>query len=104
MEDAKSSEEDRQQYKYTLGENVCDKVDPLSAESIPLVERLVDRARSEHWRALELASTIDFLEQNEKLERDQAILRAIGLKPACKDYREPALRLLQDLNLSAAAG
>jgi hypothetical protein len=66
------------------------------------VERLVARVRDERWRTLELASTIDFLQQREGLGREQALSRALGLKPACRDYKEEALRLLDDLRLPAS--
>jgi len=63
------------------------------------VKRLVERVKEEHWRTLELASTIDFLEQHDALERGKALSRALGLKPACEGYQQPAVQLLDDLTL-----
>ena len=59
----------------------------------------VARVKDEHWRTLELASTIDFLEQHDTLERGKSLSRALGLKPACEGYQGPAVRLLEDLSL-----
>jgi hypothetical protein len=73
----------------------------VSPESQALVERLVGQVRNEHWRTLELASTIDFLEHREKCDREVALSRALGLKPACRDRKDDALRLLDTLALPA---
>lgn len=102
VEDAKPLEDDRQAYAYRLAAGASEKVDEVSPESQAIVEVLVGRVRSEHWRTLELASTIDFLQQHEALERKEAVSRALGLKPACREYQEQAIRLLDDLKLQAA--
>lgn len=102
QEEAKPLEDDRQAYAYRLTDKVHEKVDDVSPPSRRLVERLVTRIRPEHWRTLELAATIDFLEQREHLGRDRALSRALGLKPACEGYQGPALRLLEELALPRA--
>jgi len=101
-EESKPIEDDRQAYAYRLGDDVADKVDTVSPESRTIAQRIVDRVRDEHWRTLELASTIDFLQQHEGISRDEAVSRALSLKPACHDHKEKALRLLNDLELPAA--
>ncbi|MRG95725.1 hypothetical protein [Polyangium spumosum] len=101
-EEAKPLVDDRQAYAYKLGEDVDEKVDEVSPASRELVARLVGQVRDEHWRTLELASTIDFLEQREGLDRERAVSRALGLKPACRDHKDDALRLLDMLKLPAS--
>lgn len=101
-EEAKPLVDDRQAYAYRLADDAHEKVDDVSTESRALVKHLVTRVQGEHWRTLELASTIDFLEQREGLDREQALSRALGLKPACRDYEDAALRLLEDLKLPAS--
>ncbi len=98
-EDAKPLVDDRQAYTYRITDTASDLVDDVSPASRKLVENLVTKIRNEHWRTLELASTIDFLEQRENLDRETATTRALGLKPACKEYKHPALRLLDELQL-----
>jgi uncharacterized protein len=100
-EEAKPLVDDRQAYAYRLTDETNEKVDDVSPASRALVERLVARVRDEHWRTLELAATIDFLDQKDHLGREQALSRALGLKPACRDYKDQALRLLDDLRLPA---
>jgi uncharacterized protein YwgA len=102
QEEAKPLVDDRQAYAYRLADEADEKVDDVSPASRALVERLVAQVRNEHWRTLELASTIDFFQQREGLGREQALSRALGLKPACRDYKEEALRLLDDLKLPAS--
>ncbi len=102
QEKAKPLEDDRQAYEYRLVSGVREKVDDVGPASRALVERIVTRMRNEHWRTLELASTIDFLEHREGLDRETAVSRALGLKPACRDYQVEAIRLLNDLALPAA--
>jgi uncharacterized protein YwgA len=88
--------EDRQGYEYRL-RDLEGKVDELLPASRAVVGRLVARVRDEHWRTLELASAIDFLEQKEGLSEPAALGRALGLKPACGEWQEPALHLLREL-------
>lgn len=96
---AKPLEDDRQAYTYHVTNDAPAKVDDVSPDSRALVKRTVQLLRSEHWRTLELASTIDFLEQREGLTSSAALSRALGLKPACRDYQAAALRLLANLAL-----
>lgn len=98
---AKPLDDDRQAYTYSLLRDDIDGVDPVSPESVQLVDRLVAVAKAEHWRTLELASTIDFLSQRDNLPFAEAEARALKLKPLCKDYQVPAVALLEKLNLHA---
>ncbi len=102
QEEATPLVDDRQAYAYRLTPQVSEKVDEVSSASRALVEKLVARVKEEHWRTLELASTIDFLEQHDALDRNKALSRALGLKPACDGYQVPAVRLLDELRLPAA--
>jgi len=99
IEDAKPLVDDRQAYAYRLSPDAQEKIDDVSPESRALTRRLVDLAQGEEWRTLELASTIDFLEQRERLSRDEALARALRLKPACSAFQEQAIRLLGALEL-----
>jgi uncharacterized protein len=101
-EDAKPLVDDRQAYAYRTTEAALNLVDDVLPASRELVETLIKKIQNEHWRTLELASTIDFLEQREKLDRELAVARALGLKPACQEYKQQALRLLDELRLPAA--
>jgi uncharacterized protein len=93
--------DDRQAYEYRVSEDLRDKVEEVSPKSRALTERLLRRVKSENWRTLELASTIDYLQNRERISRDAALSRALGLKPACREYQAEALRLLEDLALPA---
>jgi len=67
VETAKPIEDDRQSYTYRLTEDASEKVDDLSPESQAIVKDLVRRVQNEHWRTLELASTIDFSSSTKRL-------------------------------------
>lgn len=101
-EDAKPLVDDRQAYAYQITKAASDLVDDVLPASRELVESLIKKIQNEHWRTLELASTIDFLEQRENLSREVATTRALGLKPACREYEPQALRLLDALQLPNA--
>lgn len=103
-EAAKPLVDDRQGYEYRLGDHAAENVDDVSPASRALVERLVTEIREEHWRTLELASTIDFLEHREGLPREQARSRALRLKPACATYEQHAVALLARMALPALGG
>jgi len=96
--------DDRQRYEYRVSQDVGDKVDDVSPKSRTLIKKLVERVshEREHWRTLELASTIDYLQNREHISQAAAVSRALGLKPACREYEAQALRLLEDLALPAA--
>jgi uncharacterized protein YwgA len=88
-------------YTYVLTDSGRAWVLENATEPDPLVTRHAPRLRDEPWRVLELASTTLFLERDERLSgRDEAMRRAIQLKPACEPFRAQAERLLADLSLA----
>jgi len=63
------------------------------------VRKFMSTSSSAHWRTLELAATVVYLERNLEISRETAITRALGLKPDCKPYRTDAEALLTGLSL-----
>lgn len=65
--------------------------------------RLSDLAqtfKAQHWRTLELAATIHFVQNDEHIsERSEAMARALALKPACKEFESAASGLLRSIGL-----
>lgn len=73
--------------KDWLKENV-DSIDKHVLKLAPLFKDV-------HWRVMELAATALFVEQDEELsDREEALDRAIELKPACAEFRSDAEHLL----------
>jgi len=91
--------DDIQRYVYSPGPGFAQSAEPLDLPARNAVIRLVDEVKTEHWRTLELAATVDFLEQSDQLPRGEALLRALRLKPACAEYSQPAVALLARLEL-----
>lgn len=53
-----------------------------------------------HWRALEFAATVLYLERKEELpDRRAAVGRALQLRPGCSPWQREASELLQRLHL-----
>jgi hypothetical protein len=48
---------------------------------------------------VELAATIAYLKQNERMDNATATARSLALKPECKSYETSAARLLGQLSL-----
>lgn len=96
-----SFDEEMQRYEYRLGRGATSSASPLDPESRADVARVVEQVKGEHWRTLELAATVDFLQQSEQKTRVQALERALRLKPACVPYKAQALALLDRLELPA---
>lgn len=88
-----------QRYEYVQGSGFADSAEPLDEPSREAVTRLVNQVKGEHWRTLELAATIDFLEQSQTIPREEALAGALRLKPACNEFKAHALALLDRLNL-----
>jgi uncharacterized protein YwgA len=60
---------------------------------------LVEFLSGQHWRALELASTVKFLEAREGFHnRNEAFSEAIRLKPATANYQSQAQAVLHTLD------
>ena len=95
----KTFSDDKQRYEYVLGPGAAESAEPLDDPSKAVVTRLVNHVKTEHWRTLELAATIDFLEQSEQLSRAEATSKALRLKPLCTEYETKARALLERLRL-----
>jgi uncharacterized protein len=93
-----SFSENNQRYKYEL----TDAGRSFIAQSESVLEAFgstVNRLSSEHWRALELASTVDFLQRTRPSNSlEKAFDRALQLKPETGPYRKDAERLLKELS------
>jgi uncharacterized protein YwgA len=94
-----SFDEEMQRYEYRRGTGAASSAEPLDDTSRQIVTRLVNLVQNQHWRTLELAATVDFLEQSEQLSRAHALAKALQLKPACEHFQGPALALLDRLGL-----
>jgi HD superfamily phosphohydrolase len=58
-----------------------------------------------HWRSLELAATIAFLEQHGDADnRRDAVKKAVDLKPACSGYADEAQEVLGTVGLQGFGG
>lgn len=95
---AESFADEWQRFEYRAGPKFKDYADLVSQETQALVDRLTDVTRGAHWRTLELAATVDFLHR-EGMSQQDAMTRALALKPACRPYQSAAEQLLSDLDL-----
>ena len=91
--------DDKQRYEYVLGTGAAESAEPLDGPAKAAVTRVVNMVKDEHWRTLELAATIDFLQQSENISPDAALERSLELKPLCIDYKAKARALLERLRL-----
>lgn len=94
-----SFDEEMQRYEYRLGPGIKDSAAPLDEEYRAVVTDVVRYVENQHWRTLELAATVDFLEQSAALSRSEALEQALRLKPACDPFQAPALAILDGLKL-----
>jgi uncharacterized protein len=102
-EKIESFEDEWQRYEYTPGAKAKAYVAQLDSDSRRLIREVVDAVKDAHWRELELAATVDYLEKNEHLDSDEATIRAIKLKPACAGYKDDALALLSEIRKIGSA-
>lgn len=90
-------------HRYRLlqsGREALKSYEAIISSSARVYEQLVPFLASQHWRTLELAATVKFLEQTERgSSRDQVIQMAITLKPETKPYRSDAVSALQSIGL-----
>jgi uncharacterized protein YwgA len=87
-------------YRYRLSDAGSRFLDAAALSFDKHTAEVVGRLKTYHWRALELASTVAFLEQTGELaERSEAFKEAIQLKPACKHYRDDANRVLTEIGV-----
>ena len=64
------------------------------------LKSVVDRLGREHWRALELAATSLFLSLRGNVPQDEAISKALELKPSTKPFFNEAKSLLSEFRVS----
>lgn len=92
--------EQRRQFTYEVDESHGDlrllDLTPEQQRSLSSFLRLTKHA---HWRTLELAATVVYLEHHSRLDRDHAMARALKLKPACTEHQPQAAQLLTSLGL-----
>lgn len=88
-----------QRYEYKVGPRAEEYGNLLAPEQRSVVDGIVEAARGQHWRTLELAATIDYLRGSEGVGFDAAVQHALVLKPACKPYEGAARTLLRSLGL-----
>lgn len=103
VENAERFDEEWQKFSYSLDESHPD-ADYLALDDdeIALVSRLKTITEHAHWRVLELAATVLFLERESGLSRVDAIERALNHKPACRPHRGEAEKLLESLTAEFA--
>jgi uncharacterized protein YwgA len=92
--------EQRRQFTYEVDESHGDlrllDLSPAQQRSLSTFLRVTKPA---HWRTLELAATIIYLERHSRLDRSRATARALKLKPACASYQQDAMQVLAGLGL-----
>ncbi|KYF82965.1 hypothetical protein BE11_24885 [Sorangium cellulosum] len=93
------SDEDWKRYEYTPDVRTAQYADGVDASTRALVEQVLAICGEAHWRTLELAATIDFLQRTDSLDREAAIREALERKPQCSRYEAEARRLLDALGL-----
>lgn len=92
----------RKQFAYTLDRDHGDVPHlQLSAPDSAELDVFMGMTRDAHYRTLELAATVVYLERNLTLPREAAFQRALGLKPDCKGHRDHADILLGELGFVA---
>jgi uncharacterized protein YwgA len=100
LEEKESFEDEWQRFRYSVERSHPDydyvKLDSADQARVQEVAALTQK---EHWRTLELAATVLFLEHKNGLDRQRAITRAIELKPACTSKQRDAEQLLDTLEL-----
>lgn len=93
-----SFSEGSQRYNYELGEAGRSFV-AESGSTLHIFKPMIARMSDEHWRSLELAATVDFLQRSRAAGSwDEGFTRAIQLKPETLPYRQKADSLLRDLH------
>lgn len=92
--------EQRRQFTYEVDESHGDlRLLDLTAEQQRSLSAFLRVTKHAHWRTLELAATVVYLERHSQLDRSRATARALTLKPACADYQPQAAQLLEGLGL-----
>lgn len=92
--------EEQSKYTYVLTPAGRAWLEENGESDDPRLRELAPVFKSAPWRSLELAATVLFLEDEEKLDdRGKALERALVLKPACADFRASAEGLLASAGL-----
>jgi uncharacterized protein len=85
-------------YEYTISDDGKEFVKEANSNLEPLVRR-ASEWKKVHWRALELAATVKFLEISEGMgDREKATKEALRLKPSTTKYLDQAKDVLSGLN------
>ena len=85
-------------YEYAISDDGKEFVKEANSDLKPLVDRTL-AWKKVHWRALELAATVKFLELSEgMIDRQKATDEALRLKPSTTKYLDQAKIILSDLN------
>lgn len=72
----------------------------LGAEVDEAIATLAPKLHQCHWRALELAATVAFLERKKEVRgRKDAFAEALKIKPECNHYTNDAERVLQTVGI-----
>ncbi|MCB8821925.1 hypothetical protein [Microvirga rosea] len=99
-EQAMSVSDEAQKFVYQLtdkGKKASDEI----GEPLKQFNDFIKKMNSEHWRALELASTVGFLEVEGKAKtREEAVQMALKLKPETTPYVDNALDVLAAMSQS----
>lgn len=92
--------EQRRQFTYAVDEAHGDlRLLDLTPEQQRSLSTFLRVTKPAHWRTLELAATIVYLERHSQLDRSRAMARALKLKPACASFQQEARQLLTGLGL-----
>lgn len=92
--------EQRRQFTYEVDESHGDlRLLDLTHEQQRSLSDFLRVTKPAHWRTLELAATIVYLERHSQLDRSRATTRALKLKPACASFQHEATQLLAGLRL-----
>lgn len=90
--------EDNVRYSYELTPRGREYLSSVGSDEKEVAE-VVSIAAKEHWRTLELAATVLFLQRGRRWSRAEALGRALELKPACAPFEERATQLLEAMCL-----
>lgn len=85
-----------EKYSYKLNSRAAEFLNVGFVEDDRL-SRVAKLGKDAHWRTLELAATVRFLQINDRLEFDEALKKALKLKPETADFEAPARALLAQL-------
>lgn len=99
-EERREYQEEHTKYAYELTEAGRAWLEEHASDTDPRIRQLAPLLLDARWRTLELAATVLFVEDDEHVEaRDEAVGRALALKPACGAFRTEAETLLERMGL-----